>query len=120
MAWLSIGQTNEELCNKLQENNVITSSVIINAFKLTDRGDFVQQKYRHEAYSDRPYKRDYVHISAPHMYVTAIEALELSEGLAFLNIGSGSGYLSCLVATLLGQSGVSHGIDINSSVIDHS
>eukprot|EP01035_Chromulina_nebulosa_P038150 gene38150-51522_t len=33
------------------------------------------------------------------------DSAELSEGLAFLNIG---------------QSAVSHGIDINSSVIDHS
>lgn len=75
---------------------------------------------RSEAYHDRPFKRDFVHISAPHMYVTVLSALDVRPGHAFLNIGSGSGYLSCLVACLLGEGGVSHGIDCNLDVVIHS
>lgn len=73
-----------------------------------------------QAYLDRPFKQQFIHISAPHMYATVLEALEISEGMAFLNIGSGSGYLSCLAACLLGESGLSHGIDVSRAVVEHS
>lgn len=56
---------------------------------------------RNEAYFDRPFKRQQIHISAPHMYITILESLDLKPGMAFLNIGSGSGYLNCLVTYLL-------------------
>jgi protein-L-isoaspartate O-methyltransferase len=59
-------------------------------------------------------------MSAPHMYVTVLEALELHSGLSFLNVGSGSGYLSCLVAYLVGESGLLHGIEIHDEVVHHS
>lgn len=54
------------------------------------------------------------------MYATVLEALELSPGLSFLNVGSGSGYLSCLAACLLGECGLSHGIELNPSTVKHS
>ena len=75
---------------------------------------------RIEAYSDRPFRNNFIHISAPHIYVTVLVALDLNQGQAFLNIGSGSGYLSCIASCLLGEGGVSHGIDINEEVISHS
>lgn len=75
---------------------------------------------RAQAYHDRPYKNGFIHISAPHMYATVLEALELSSGLAFLNVGSGSGYLSCLAACLLGDSGLSHGIEVSPQAVEHS
>lgn len=71
---------------------------LINAFRLTDRGDFVIPEHRNEAYFDRPFKRQFVHLSAPHMYVSVLKHLDLQPGHAFLNVGSGSGYLSCLVS----------------------
>ena len=139
MAWISAGNSNNELVEQLIENRVIKSKELEIAFKCTDRGDFVLQEYRSQAYLDRPFKQryeifiilkdildnysslySYVHISAPHMYVTILNELELSQGLSFLNIGSGSGYLSCLAACLLGDSGLSHGIDVSRQVVVHS
>lgn len=93
---------------------------LINAFRLTDRGDFVVPSHKSEAYFDRPFKRSFVHLSAPHMYATVLEKLDIKQGHAFLNVGSGSGYLSCLVACLLGKNGLSHGIDVNEEVVNHS
>ena len=93
---------------------------MINAFRLTDRGDFVIPAHKNEAYFDRPFKRQYVHLSAPHMYASVLQHLDLKPGHAFLNVGSGSGYLSCLVACLLGKNGLSHGIDVNEDVVNHS
>lgn len=121
MAWLSSGTSNEDLVNQLVHNGVIKSIPIKNAFQFTDRGDFIQpQELRAQAYQDRPFKNRHIHISAPHMYATILEALELTSGLAFLNVGSGSGYLSCLAACLLGDNGLSHGIEVSSPAITHS
>lgn len=69
-----------------------------------------------EAYKDRPYKHSFLHISAPHIYATILSSLELSSnsnGLSFLNIGAGSGYLNCLVAHVLGLSthAINHGTE---------
>ena len=46
MAWLSVGDTNDDLCNKLVGHGVLRPGAILNAFRVTDRGDFVQQDCR--------------------------------------------------------------------------
>lgn len=46
MAWLSIGDTNDDLCDKLVGHGVLRLGAILNAFRVTDRGDFVQQDCR--------------------------------------------------------------------------
>lgn len=47
MAWLSVADNNEDLCEKLLENEVIKEMDIFSAFQMTDRGDFVPQLYRY-------------------------------------------------------------------------
>ncbi len=56
------------------------------------------------AHSDQPLKEDNIHISAPHIYGAVMEALELpiNSPLSFLNAGSGTGYLTCIAASILG------------------
>lgn len=67
-------------------------------------------------------KEGNVHISAPHIYGSALEALELIPGssLSFLNIGSGTGYLSCIVAHILGPKSLNFGVEIHKDVVEHS
>ncbi len=63
------------------------------------------------AYSDQPLREGNVHISAPHIYCSALEVFELQpeSSLSFLNIGSGTGYLSCIVAEILGPKSLNFG-----------
>jgi protein-L-isoaspartate O-methyltransferase len=63
------------------------------------------------AHTDQPLKEGNVHLSAPHIYGSVLEAFELEQdsSLSFLNIGSGSGYLSCIVAEILGPKSVNDG-----------
>lgn len=120
MAWLSVGMSNDDLCDKLVQYGVLKESIVEAAFRITDRGDFVDAEDRQLAYLDRPYKRGPLHLSAPHMYATVLEALDLQRGQAFLNVGSGSGYLNCMASFLLGPEGISHGIEISPSIVQHS
>lgn len=56
------------------------------------------------AHADQPLKDENIHISAPHIYGAVMEALELPKdsSLSFLNAGSGTGYLTCIAASILG------------------
>ena len=56
------------------------------------------------AHADRPLRVGHIHISAPHIYGGVCEALELpvNAPLSVLNVGSGTGYLTCILASILG------------------
>jgi protein-L-isoaspartate O-methyltransferase len=66
-------------------------------------------------------KDDNIHISAPHIYGTIIESLDLQPGAAhsFLNIGSGTGYLSSIVSQVLGKDAYMYGVEIYPDVVQH-
>ena len=71
------------------------------------------------AHSDQPLKDGNVHISAPHIYASAIEALDLvpNSSMSFLNIGSGTGYISCIVAGILGANSLNYVIHTRTSTV---
>lgn len=77
------------------------SAAVEAAFRVVDRRLFAPQGAEDVAYHDRPIREGRVHLSAPHMYAAVVETLELKPGQSFLNLGSGSGYLSHIVAALI-------------------
>jgi protein-L-isoaspartate O-methyltransferase len=121
MAWRSSGKTNEELVDNMVQNGLINNPEVEQGFRRVDRKFFVPKASENEAYSDRPIREGLVHISAPHIYCTVLEALELTPGasFSFLNIGSGSGYLTCIASAILGPKSIYYGLEIHEEALHH-
>ncbi|CAM9318401.1 unnamed protein product [Phaeothamnion confervicola] len=105
-------KTHEELCVYLDSQGLLRNPTIAAAVRKVDRGDFVPPLLRPHVYIDQPVRAGNVHVSAPFIYATALEALAPAPGASFLNIGSGTGYFSYLVSLLTGESAVNHGVEL--------
>ncbi|CAM9680233.1 unnamed protein product [Phaeothamnion confervicola] len=112
--------SNDELVTQLEERGILRKEVLINAFKAVDRADFLPTPCKPDAYCDQPLKHEKCHHSAPHMYATALDALDLHPGLSFLNIGSGTGYFNSVVAAVTGADAINHGVEIHADVLEHA
>jgi len=112
MAWRSSGTNNTEMVDKMKRFGIISSDHVERGFRRVDRKFFVPRGNEDSAHSDQPLKEGNVHISAPHIYGSVIEALALvpNSCTSFLNIGSGTGYVSCIVAEILGPNSLNYGI----------
>jgi hypothetical protein len=47
MAWLSVGSSNDDLCEKLSFHGILKEGKILESFRLTDRGDFFPEEDRY-------------------------------------------------------------------------
>mmetsp|Transcript_22890 Transcript_22890/g.49874 ORF Transcript_22890/g.49874 Transcript_22890/m.49874 type:complete len:496 (+) Transcript_22890:111-1598(+) len=122
MAWRSSGTTNDEMVDNLKRFQVISSPEVEVAFRSVDRRLFVPKSCQHIAHKDQPVRDGNIHISAPHIYGTVLEALDLKKdaGFSFLNAGSGTGYLTCIAASILGPQSIHYCVEIQEDVISHS
>lgn len=143
MAWRSSGSSNQSLIDNLEKNGLIETKRVKDAMlqvlpttihalrqvrqftrKVTnimkvDRAHYAPKN----PYDDRPQPIGYrATISAPHMHANACESLldYLRPGSKVLDIGSGSGYLTAVLATLVGPNGKVVGIDHIQPLIDIS
>jgi len=96
---VSSGQDNDELVDNLMESKYIKTKKVEQVFRAVDRADYVS--YREDAYKDLAWKDGNIHLSAPCIYSEVLEGLDLEAGLSFLNLGSGTGYLSTMAGLLL-------------------
>jgi len=123
MAWRSSGKDQKEMNENLKRNGVIRTDPVARAFDIVRTHLFVPSiagRPAPEVCHDRPIKEGNVHISAPHMYATVLEALNIQPGQSILTVGSGSGYFCTLCATILGPTGVCHGVEIQADVVQHA
>lgn len=117
---VSSGQSNDELIDNLVEGGLIKSQKIERVFRCVDRGLFFLPDFKDRAYRDLAWREGNIHISAPCVYTKVLENLELKENLSFLNIGSGTGYLSSMVGLILGSNGINHNVEIHKDLIVHA
>ena len=116
---LSDGTTHDELVDNLVKNEILTHELATNAFRDVDRGHFIDQAYKDQAYGDHAVFMGHgAQVSAPHLHGTALNALASAfeshgrDKVRVLDIGSGSGYFMAVLARCMG-------LDVNSSQEDY-
>ncbi|KAJ4347667.1 hypothetical protein N0V95_005210 [Ascochyta clinopodiicola] len=117
MAWRSSGSSNQSLVDNLEKNGLIETKRVKDAMLQVDRAHYAPRN----PYDDRPQPIGHkATISAPHMHANACESLldHLKPGAKVLDIGSGSGYLTAVLANLVGPSGRVVGIDHIQPLVD--
>ena len=104
---VSAGEDNDELIDNLVEADYIKSPHIERVFRAVDRAEYYLPDHRENAYKDLAWKHGNIHLSAPCIYSEVMESIKLDAGMSFLNLGSGTGYLSTLAGLILGKFGLS-------------
>lgn len=95
--------TNQELVEKLITEKTLVTPRIISAFREIDRKDFVLPANQAEAYEDRPLSIGHnATISQPTTVAFMLEKLQPEQGNKILEIGAGSGYMTALLAYIVG------------------
>jgi protein-L-isoaspartate(D-aspartate) O-methyltransferase len=103
---------NEQLIRHLTGTNALTSQNIIEAFRHVDRADFVPESRLSDAYGDYPLPIGHAQtISQPTTVAMMLEMLQPKTGDSVLDIGSGSGWTTALLAHIVGKSGYVIGIE---------
>ena len=100
---VSAGEDNDELIDNLVEADYIKSSHIERVFRAVDRAEYYLPDHQENAYKDLAWKHGNIHLSAPCIYSEVMESIKLEPGMSFLNLGSGTGYLSTLAGLILGK-----------------
>lgn len=109
--------TNQKLITRLKNSGVLKSSQIEKALLKIDRKYFVPDDLQQHAYSDRPLLlAEGQTISQPTTVVFMLELLDVQPGNKVLDIGAGSGWVSCLMAYLAGEKAKVYAYEINNRV----
>lgn len=104
--------SNKELIENLISKKILITPDIINSFIKTDRAFFVLPQYKEEAYDDKPLPIGYgATISQPTTVAFMLEKLQPKPGDKILEIGTGSGYQTALLANIAGDKGKIYSIE---------
>lgn len=96
--------TLEEFVSSLEQYKIVKSESVGKAMRAVDRACYTRDPS--EAYVDSPQPIGYEQtISAPHMHAWCLELLAdcMKEGMKVLDVGSGSGYLTACMGSMLKQ-----------------
>lgn len=94
-------RSKEELAQLIQREGS-TDPRIVEAFRRVDRADFVPDDMRHEAYRDRPVViPEKQTTSQPSLIARMIDAVSPKPGDRALEVGSGFGFQTALLAALV-------------------
>lgn len=104
--------TNETLIAFLKETGAIEAPTVERAFRAVDRGRFVPEEARPVAYLDTALPLGFGQtISQPTVVAYCLELLAARAGDRVLDVGSGSGWTTALLAHLVGPKGSVIGLE---------
>ncbi len=94
------------LLSTLITQGYLKSDLVIEAFNTIRREEFVPPEFEEEAETNIPLPIGYGQtISQPLTVAVMLELLDLRSGLTILDVGSGSGWASALLAHVVGEEG---------------
>lgn len=104
---------NKKFVEYLKSTDHLKSKKLENALLAVPRHEFVPQNLQSFAYKDFPLSIGFSQtISQPSTVVIMTELLDVKPGEKILEIGTGSGWQSALLAMLVGQKGVVYTVEI--------
>src|SRR5712672_2951481 len=91
--------SNDELVDELVASGVLSTELLVKAFRSVDRAHFVPLRLKAEAYADYPLPiGEGQTISQPSTVAFMLEQLQPAPGHHVLEVGAGSGYVAALLA----------------------
>jgi protein-L-isoaspartate(D-aspartate) O-methyltransferase len=93
-----------QMVNSQLRSRGVSDERVLGAMERVPRHEFAPERYRDQAYQDHPLPiAEGQTISQPYIVAVMLEALELLPTDRVLEIGTGSGYVTALLAELTGQ-----------------
>lgn len=109
---------NRELIEHLIKRRVLVTRSIIDALSKMDRINFIRPEDLNRAYMDNPLSIGYGQtISQPYTVVFMLELLQPEKGNKVLDIGSGSGWTTALLAYIVQKDGSVLGMEKASDLV---
>lgn len=102
----------KELIEKLTQEGTLHTPELIEAFRANDRNNFIPTDAARYAYLDQPIQIGYEQtISQPSTVAFMLELLGPKENERILDVGTGSGWTTALLAHVVGKKGGVIGIE---------
>lgn len=112
--------SNQELVDHLVSSGVLYSPHLVEAFRKCDRALFVPNERDDNTYGDYPLSIGMGQtISQPTTVAIMLELLHPRSGDKVLDIGSGSGWTTALLAAAVGHDGFVEGVERLSSLVEY-
>jgi protein-L-isoaspartate(D-aspartate) O-methyltransferase len=113
-------ESNENLISHLRDDKgLLQTRELEDAFRTIDRADFVAEDSKLEAYEDYPLPIGFGQtISQPTTVAFMLELLGLKKGDNVLDVGSGSGWTTALIAEIVKPKGRVWGVEIIPELVE--
>ena len=106
------------LLERIRSQSFVSPDVYA-AFEAVDRADFVRDDHVKAAYEDKPLPiGNGQTISQPYTVAFMLSLLDVKRGSTVLDIGSGSGYTTALLAELVGYNGSVTGLEVIEDLVE--